>query len=73
VETRIQKRATIGQNIARIRLSKKMTQVQLAKLAGIDRRYVYDIETDRKSPTINVTIRLRNALKCSWRDVLRGL
>jgi len=69
----MQQVSSVGQNISHLRRSRKMTQVDLARLANINRRYLYDIENDRKSPTIEVAGRLKSALKCGWLAILKGV
>ena len=50
-----------------------MTQDDLAGLAEIDRRYVQRIEAGTANPGIDVICRVREALRASWDEMLRGL
>ena len=42
-------------------------------LAEIDRRYVQRIEAGTANPGIDVISRVREALRASWDELLRGL
>jgi transcriptional regulator with XRE-family HTH domain len=50
-----------------------LTQDDLAELAEIDRRYVQRIEAGTANPGIDVICRLRQALRVSWDEMLRGV
>lgn len=66
-------RATLGKNINRLRMQCGLTQDDLAGLAEIDRRYVQRIEAGTANPGIDVICRVRDALRVSWDELLRGL
>ena len=66
-------RATLGKNINRLRMQRGLTQDDLAGLADIDRRYVQRIEAGTANPGIDVICRVRDALRASWDELLRGL
>ena len=51
-----------AKNIRRIRLKKKMTQEQVAEMAGINPKYLGEIERGLKSPTAVVVGNLSKAL-----------
>jgi DNA-binding XRE family transcriptional regulator len=58
-----------GQNICRLRNERKLTQESLAEKADISRRFLQEIEAGTKNPTVNVIVRLKKALDCSWDDL----
>lgn len=60
-------------NLLRQRLAKRLTQRQLADKAEISIRYVQDMESGKKSPTLRIAARLRTSLGCKWADLLRGV
>jgi transcriptional regulator with XRE-family HTH domain len=62
-----------GQNVYNLRNAAGMTQEQLAERADIDRSFVQKIEAGSSTPTVEVLVRLRRALKCQWGDLLHGL
>jgi transcriptional regulator with XRE-family HTH domain len=66
-------RAILGKNINRLRMQRGLTQDDLAELAEIDRRYVQRIEAGTANPGIDVICRVREALRASWDEMLRGL
>jgi DNA-binding XRE family transcriptional regulator len=41
----------------------------LAEKADISRRFLQEIEAGTKNPTVNVIVRLKAALDCSWDDL----
>ena len=62
-----------NENLRKLRLRKGLTQVDLAAKAGINRRYIQDLEAGRKQPTIVVAAKLKSALGCRWDTLLKGL
>ena len=64
---------TLGQNIVKLRMAKKLTQERLAEKAEISHRYLQSIEAGKKQPRIDVVVRLRYALECSWDEFFQGI
>lgn len=56
-------------NLRRIRVSKNISQEELALLAGVERAYVGHIERGKKNPTIQTVDRLAGALGCNVKDL----
>jgi transcriptional regulator with XRE-family HTH domain len=52
----------LGDELRRARQEKQMTQEQLSFAADVDRTYISELENNRKSPTIDVLLRLCKAL-----------
>ena len=70
----IPSRILLGRNVYRIRQRRRnLTQEKLAELAEIDRRYIQRIEAGTANPSIDVVVRLRRSLKCTWKELLRGM
>lgn len=67
------KTRTFGQNVYRLRNKAELTQELLAEKADISRRYVQLIEASQYTPTIEVARRLREALKVSWDELMKGM
>jgi len=63
----------LGKNINKLRTKKDLTQRLLADLATIDRRFLQRIESGQSAPTIEVMVKVKRALKCSWDDLLDGV
>jgi putative transcriptional regulator len=60
----------VGNRIAALRKSKHLTQAELAKLVGISRPYLSDIETGKyKNPGSLVLLRLAKALDAKVEDI----
>lgn len=62
---------TLGKRIREARIQKKYTQQQLAKLAGIGVMYLGEIERGTKMPSLNIFIKIIEALDISADYVLR--
>jgi transcriptional regulator with XRE-family HTH domain len=54
-------------------MEKGLTQEKLAENADVSHRYLQSLEAGKKQPSINVVARLRQALECSWDELLRGM
>ncbi len=61
-----------GQRIYALRQRSKLTQEQLCERANIDRSYVQRIEAGRRTPSVEIVIKLQKALKCDWSDIFKG-
>jgi transcriptional regulator with XRE-family HTH domain len=57
----------------RLRMEQGLTQEKLAEKADVSHRYLQSLEAGQKQPSINVVARLRQALECSWDELLRGM
>lgn len=55
-------RATVGKNVRKIRLQRRMTQEKLAFEAEIDLTYVGGIERGKRNPSLLVMARVADAL-----------
>ncbi|MBI3304714.1 helix-turn-helix transcriptional regulator [Candidatus Parcubacteria bacterium] len=62
---------TLGQNIKRIRLKKRMSQGDICRAIGMDRSYMSAIEGGKVNVTIAVLEKLANALDVSVDELLR--
>lgn len=62
-----------GKNVNRLRTNSALTQELLAEKADLSRRYLQEIESGAKSPTVPILAKLRRALDCTWEDLLKGL
>ena len=50
-------------SLKKIRVSKDLTQPQLAKISRVSQSEISDIENFRKSPTLDTIVKLANALQ----------
>ena len=62
---------TLGQNIKRIRLKKRMSQGDICRAIDMDRRYMSAIEGGKVNVTIAVLEKLANALDVSVDELLK--
>lgn len=62
-----------GKNVNRLRTAASLTQEALAEKADLSRRFVQEIESGAKFPTVPGLSRLRRALACSWDELLKGV
>ncbi|MEM9444753.1 MAG: helix-turn-helix transcriptional regulator [Verrucomicrobiota bacterium] len=67
---RIQK---LGKNIAKVRYAKKLTQLQTSELANVHLRHYQKIERGIVSPSFTLLVDIRNALRCPWEDLFKGV
>jgi transcriptional regulator with XRE-family HTH domain len=62
-----------GNNVAKIRSNKSMTQEQLAERANLDRMTIAFIEGGRRFPRMSTLQSLANALKVNIQDLFKGI
>lgn len=55
----------LANNLRRIRVTRNISQDELALLAGVERAYVGHIERATKNPTIKTVEKIAIALECS--------
>lgn len=60
----------LGDELRKAREAADLTQEQLSFAAEIDRTYISQLENNRKSPTVDVLIRICKALGVSASEVL---
>lgn len=60
----------LGDRIRALRLSRGLTQVQLAELAGVSRQLVGAVEADRHLPRVDAAVRLASALATTVEELL---
>ena len=63
----------LGGNIHKLRVKVGLTQNELSDLAEIDRSFIQRIEAGKNSPSADVLIRLRRALRCTWDQLFAGV
>ncbi len=61
----------LGEEIRKARQGKGMTQEELAFEAGISRNYVSLLELNEKSPTVEVWLRICDALEVSAATMIK--
>lgn len=63
-------RKLVGQNFARIRREKSLTQEQVEERSGFSQQYLSDLERGRRNPTIITLYELAQALGVSHIELL---
>jgi transcriptional regulator with XRE-family HTH domain len=61
----------LSQNIKNKRASLALSQEKLAFLAGIDRTYMSEVERELANPTIEVLLKIANALDIKPHELLK--
>jgi transcriptional regulator with XRE-family HTH domain len=64
---------TIGANIRSLRLKRRYKQVELARLVGITRQAMHEIETDKSSTKIKTLCKIAATLEVTPAYLLRGI
>jgi transcriptional regulator with XRE-family HTH domain len=60
----------IGNNIARLRKKKELTQEDLCGMAQIDRSYLSELENGKMNVTIGSLVKIANALEVKLMDIV---
>lgn len=63
----------MGNKIAYYRNKKSMTQDKLAKITGISRPYLSDIENDKKKPSCLIALKISKVLNEPVEDIFFGI
>jgi transcriptional regulator with XRE-family HTH domain len=63
---------SIGENIKKLRETKKLTQQQLADLVGVERPYITAFERGSRIPNMPIGDAIAKALGCTLTDLIDG-
>ena len=63
----------LGKRIRDLRKATKLTQEGLASKAGIDSKYVQDIERGEANPTLAMLVAIAQALELTLAELLEGV
>jgi transcriptional regulator with XRE-family HTH domain len=61
---------TIGQSLRRLRQSSRITQDELAERSGLSKNYICQVESGRKSPSLNAISKLAACMGADVNDIL---
>jgi transcriptional regulator with XRE-family HTH domain len=64
-------RRLVGDNCARIRKGRGMTQEQLAERSGLSQQYISDLERGKRNPTVVTLWELAQALGVSHVELVQ--
>ncbi len=59
------KKVTVGEKIRRLRDNSKISQTQLARFLGVDQSMISKIESNERSPSIELLEKLSNLFGCT--------
>lgn len=68
---RMDMRALVGRNFARLRKAKGFTQEEIAQRSGFSQWYISGLETGRRNPTVITLYELASALEVAVTDLLK--
>lgn len=68
-----QTKQIIGERIRKLRKEQKLSEAQLAIMAGVSRVYVCQIELAKTNPTVTVLRRIARALGTTLSALVEGL
>jgi transcriptional regulator with XRE-family HTH domain len=69
--SRMDMRKLVGDNCARIRKDRGLTQEKLAELTGLSQQYLSDLERGKRNPTIVTVYEIAQALAVTHLDLLK--
>lgn len=61
----------LGENLKKIRLSKGITQISIAKTLGVDRSFVSNIENGKTNPTLSTISSLAKVLGVTVSELMK--
>ena len=69
--SRMDMRKLVGDNCARIRKQRGLTQEELAELCGLSQQYLSDLERGKRNPTIVTIYEISQALGVSHLEMVQ--
>lgn len=61
----------LGENLKKLRIKKDISQIELARILGVDRSFVSNIENGKNNPTLSTITSLVKALGVSTNELLK--
>ena len=61
----------LGENLKKIRSKKDISQIELARILGVDRSFVSNIENGKNNPTLSTITSIAKALGVSTKELLK--
>ncbi len=61
----------LGENLKKLRIKKDISQIELARILGVDRSFVSNIENGKNNPTLSTITSLAKALDVSTNELLK--
>ena len=61
----------LGENLKKIRMTKNITQTELAETLGVDKSFISNIENGKANPTLSTIAGLAKVIKVSTNELLK--
>lgn len=61
---------TTGETIKSKRIERDITQSELADMVGVSKTYIYLIESDKKTPSLKMIVKISRALRYSVDELI---
>ncbi|HQM18856.1 MAG TPA: helix-turn-helix transcriptional regulator [Candidatus Paceibacterota bacterium] len=61
----------LGENLKKLRIKKDISQIELARILGVDRSFVSNIENGKNNPTLSTITSLAKVLGVSTNELLK--
>ena len=63
----------LGKRIAYLRKKQRLSQLDLALIAEVNKNYISDLERGRRNPSLMILSRIANAFKIDMATLLQGI
>ena len=63
----------LGKRIAYLRKKQRLSQLDLALIAEVNKNYISDLERGRRNPSLMILSRISNACKIDMSTLLQGI
>ena len=63
----------LGKRIAYLRKKQRLSQLDLALIAEVNKNYISDLERGRRNPSLMILSRIANAFKIDMSTLLQGI
>ena len=61
----------LGENLKKLRVKKDISQIELARILGVDRSFVSNVENGKNNPTLSTLRKIASALGVSTSKLLK--
>ena len=62
----------VGENVQRLRIAARLSQVELAERMGVDRSYISGLEQGQRNPTVVTLWHLAKALGAKLQNLVKA-
>lgn len=62
----------IGENLKNLRISKNLTQVELAEMLGLSQCFISRVESNTKNLSVGQVYEIAKVLECSTDEIILG-